>query len=666
MLYQLFERRPQGLMEIIGSHRCNEVILEASQRDMWEVDLTQDRYRNLGIGGVMLAAQPKIWTIGELTAMLTICVRNPNVLTGDAHKDVKFLLLVDGLDEYEGNDADYEDLINLLSSFTRLANVKICVSSRPWVIFKEAFNSCPQLRLEDLTHNDLQAFADGRLSSDRHFLRLQGREPGLIDDVKQEILSKAEGVFLWVKLVVEEVLRLARDSFSVRQLRQVLVSLPPDLDDLFIRILGSIRPLYREEASIFMQITLCDLKYEIQAEDSELDRSVSFDGPPFDLLHLFYFGEEPTPTFVTTPEQQIFIFAGSREMDHWIEWLDRLLTSRCMGLLEWHSWSPRDPLCHRRVEFFHRTARDFFKTNTAQQMLFEYSCGPYSALLFRCNTLVADIMSYTKLPKTKTIQNICLYHLTCFLSGIRRLTEVDASIFDLYEKLLDNLILAENERDSASLAGDPMPHVPCWLPETTRYWDWQESSRMNLGLALAIQFGWTAYIRSRLTSQMILDNSGRPLLDYATIPRLDHMVNPKVHIVKHMLSLGAKPNTLYRGETLWVRFIRTLQAIEISDHAVILETIKMLAQSGAHRFIDAWSVVEPPSADFVENEERGEFNRALRAYPTVQLLPLFQPMYDVLDVLEAQSRAKTYESAFSLTPTDRIELDACWPSSAER
>jgi hypothetical protein len=65
---------------------------------------------------------------------------------------VKICLFIDGLDEYEGNHGDLADIfLNLSAS----PNIKICVSSRPLLIFEDAFGNAPGLRLQDLTSPDI-------------------------------------------------------------------------------------------------------------------------------------------------------------------------------------------------------------------------------------------------------------------------------------------------------------------------------------------------------------------------------------------------------------------------------------------------------------------------------------------------------------------------------
>jgi hypothetical protein len=55
-----------------------------------------------------------------------------------------FCFFVDGLDEFFGKPAD---LIDYLKSVAVLLNVKLCVASRPWPVFEDAFDQCPSLRL---------------------------------------------------------------------------------------------------------------------------------------------------------------------------------------------------------------------------------------------------------------------------------------------------------------------------------------------------------------------------------------------------------------------------------------------------------------------------------------------------------------------------------------
>jgi len=67
-------------------------------------------------------------------------------------KSKRMFLLIDGLDEFKGDNSEQTKLIDFLHGLLSLSsNIKACVSSRPWNIFADAFHTRPSLRVEDLT-----------------------------------------------------------------------------------------------------------------------------------------------------------------------------------------------------------------------------------------------------------------------------------------------------------------------------------------------------------------------------------------------------------------------------------------------------------------------------------------------------------------------------------
>ena len=103
------------------------------------------------------------------------------------HQEVKLCIFVDGLDEFGGC---LDDLIRLFQ------DLKICVSSRPWVQFEDAFKSRPSLMLQDLVYNDIKKYVANHLSSDTGCEKLRSREPAYAAQLIENIVAKACGVFL--------------------------------------------------------------------------------------------------------------------------------------------------------------------------------------------------------------------------------------------------------------------------------------------------------------------------------------------------------------------------------------------------------------------------------------------------------------------------------------
>jgi hypothetical protein len=112
----------------------------------------------------------------------------------------KFCFFIDGLDEYEG---EYIDIVRMLESLASSSSVKLCVSSRPWNVFVESFgaNVDRKLLLQDFTRDDVKKYVKDVLGGDSRFRRLEDKDDRC-KDLIQEIVDIAQGVFLWVFLVV--------------------------------------------------------------------------------------------------------------------------------------------------------------------------------------------------------------------------------------------------------------------------------------------------------------------------------------------------------------------------------------------------------------------------------------------------------------------------------
>jgi hypothetical protein len=67
------------------------------------------------------------------------------------------------------------------------------------------------------------------------------------------VVVKARGVFLWVKLVVQSLLRGLSDYNRISDLRKRVEYLPEDLEELYDQMLGNSEPFYHEQASYLFQ-----------------------------------------------------------------------------------------------------------------------------------------------------------------------------------------------------------------------------------------------------------------------------------------------------------------------------------------------------------------------------------------------------------------------------
>ncbi|KAM0718815.1 hypothetical protein Q7P37_005887 [Cladosporium fusiforme] len=204
----------------------------------------------------------------------------------------RFCFFIDGLDEYADEAAgDHYQLIQDLDSLARSTEVKLCVSSRPWTVFADHYQNKDDLHfvLQDLTSEDMYKYVKGMLAEDKRFRDLATREPQAIDLVAQ-VRDRAEGVFLWVFLVVRSLLKGLNQHDDTHELERRLAEIPSSLDAYFRKIFDSIEPCYRQEATrafqlaaiymplplwVFLHIPqeLSDPEYAVKAVITQIDAS---------------------------------------------------------------------------------------------------------------------------------------------------------------------------------------------------------------------------------------------------------------------------------------------------------------------------------------------------------------------------------------------------------
>jgi hypothetical protein len=156
----------------------------------------------------------------------------------------KFCFFVDGLDEYEG---DHREIVAILNKFATSADIKVCLSSRPWNVFEEAYGqkTTRLLKLQDFTRNDISFFVRNKLAENKHFTLLAKKDNRYLDLV-EEIVQKAAGVFLWVILVVRSFKEGITNADTISFLTKRLRELPSDLESFFEHILGQVDRVYWE------------------------------------------------------------------------------------------------------------------------------------------------------------------------------------------------------------------------------------------------------------------------------------------------------------------------------------------------------------------------------------------------------------------------------------
>ncbi|KAK5721184.1 hypothetical protein LTR17_014825 [Elasticomyces elasticus] len=274
------------------------------------------------------------WTQEELSDMVKSLYNQ--TLTSDGQK-MFFSFFIDGLDEYEGVP---EDLIATLKSLSGFLNVKLCVSSRPWNAFDDCFGKDQNrmLLLQELTAADISLYVRDTLAADQRFLRLRARDERCTGIV-QEITTKAQGVFLWVFLVIRELMKGLTNDDNYSTLQRRLRSLPPDLETFFKHMFDHLDNFYSVETERIFRVML-------EAEQCMpllAFAALETDDP---------LAERVTDLVTKVPRQETTVLCQR---------LHRHIQGRVSDLLE-----VRNGL---EVDFLHRTVRDFLTTKEMSDLL---------------------------------------------------------------------------------------------------------------------------------------------------------------------------------------------------------------------------------------------------------------------------------------------------------
>lgn len=160
-----------------------------------------------------------------------------------------YYLIIDAVDESQDSDRrEILDLLFQLSAEMRYSTVKIFVASRPVAVMQRRIDEFHSfVRIQDETKPDLEMFADSFISR----LDLQ---PDTAIELTKYITRNAEGVFLWVKLVGEELLAYDEQGLAKDDIMEFLRGLPTMLEVFYERMLGKmgkVRTDLRDGMKIF-------------------------------------------------------------------------------------------------------------------------------------------------------------------------------------------------------------------------------------------------------------------------------------------------------------------------------------------------------------------------------------------------------------------------------
>jgi hypothetical protein len=110
--------------------------------------------------------------------------------------------------------------------------------------------------MQQLTQPDIDHYIDVRLGSSEAIQEMRGVDQRAVEKLICDLKSKAQGVFLWVILVVEQLLLTCLDTPHISAVRTVFDSLPEDITKLYDAIQQQTSPEKQKEASKLYQLVM--------------------------------------------------------------------------------------------------------------------------------------------------------------------------------------------------------------------------------------------------------------------------------------------------------------------------------------------------------------------------------------------------------------------------
>ncbi|KAH6955688.1 hypothetical protein BKA56DRAFT_563572 [Ilyonectria sp. MPI-CAGE-AT-0026] len=560
-------------------HKKQEITFQVFPEE-WE--------RNRDMIHAEMPLMPEKWSLGRLKHAF-------KTLISLAGPELKICCFIDGLDEYDGDAGDIADYIYQVAPIS--PNVKFCVSGRPLSEFQATFWDCPGLRLQDLTEGDITQFVHRRLGEDRRMQRLSRYDRNGAEAIFNEITKRASGVFLWVVLVVRSLISGLRQGDNMVQLRARLDSLPVDLERLFKVILDGIEPDFRVESSKIFQI--------YRASGNDLDAVELYRI----LLHENYRSLISMDLEHDTGDGT----AEHLQIEELIELVEEQMTlklsSRCRGLLEMrivhtskgydlspglgsglmsNFMAPR----HLKIEYLHRTARDFVE----QQQQWSQVILPTENTDF--DPHVARLLGYVAGAKMtrfedvssggfKLLADISRLHLSASAETVALMDELDRILSfrwkERFKEMHWSCFNAKNEERARPIWGDDIISAAAqcdifWFVEAKE--GLATKARKERRKLHEMGHPNASPVKSRL-----------PFLAYAvSLPQwaaTTYPAAPNLNQVRKLLAQGCSPNETYHGFSVWgytLHRVHTLAFIGFAARGQLemwLEVFKEMLNAGA-------------------------------------------------------------------------------------
>ena len=379
-------------------------------------------------------------------------------------------------------DGPYDKVLKMVRDLADQKNIKICLSSRPLLVFEEVFHKVPGLRLQDLTGLSIRAYINDRLSDpiQRHVCH-RNQEKYRVGGFVHDIADRAEGVFLWAVIAVREVRDGLQGLVDLDELARVIDSLPSELEDLFMLMLDRIKPVFQRDAAQFLQIAL---------EEPQLPWTVK-DTRKLTLCTLYFVHSQRVLRDSPFKHEKI----PSSDLVEICNTLKLQVLSHTAGLLELTP-RPIDPIwiigiidedllqheeaiLRTEVNFIHRTAQDFLtKNERAQSFLARTGYTEAQLHLAFARGKLGQIAQFSGQYRTHSAYNL-------FRTALEHIASAEQLVGAAQTKLMRSVV-RESYFERYALDANTVSRIPALLVNENRV--------IIDVVAVAAEVGMTLYI----------------------------------------------------------------------------------------------------------------------------------------------------------------------------
>lgn len=464
-----------------------------------------------------------LWSVDAIENVLRV-LKSKNDLS------LRVCFLIDAIDEHDGNHARMCRFLHDICSLPSATSVfKVCAASRPENDLRDLFWTSSTISIHDWTRGDMQRFVSQKLSQHPRWKTLVvGHDTATAARIENDIVSRAKGVFLWVRLIIKELLGGLTNGYALLELEMQMNEFPDDLDEFFAHIIKKIDKKFYEELLIIIETLLrCGgalnavlLKLVIRGNLRNLSKNA------------------------TIPS-----IASEEEFD--VEGFSRRLQSRSRGLIEMvASHNTYD------VQFLHQTVKEYFSENKNLSIISQKLSAESSAITISLNGhifLLNGFLEWLRLRGALEPARAAKFGLDGdggleFEDIIRDIIDHTSAIERELQispvRLLQEIDVAITQQN---ISEDLWPFEACGMyheKEITKvmksFMKRESLLQQHSLLILAISLGWTRYVQQwdRSEATTSIQNVGVCQFAYLCCPSINPRAMPLLKSAKCLVDFG--------------------------------------------------------------------------------------------------------------------------------